>query len=84
MPKHVHQPDNRGDVPTLNDNAQAAAKLRMGTNKWYRIRYQIEHVTLDGRDYWTDAALLKFIHTKTVKPPKLKRRHRDLVDEVRS
>jgi hypothetical protein len=68
MPKHVQQPDDLGDFLRLNDNAQSAAKLRMGTNKWYRKRDEIEHIEIDARRYWTDEALLKFAKKNTVKP----------------
>ena len=70
MPKIVDAPSS-GELPglpRLNDSEKSRKFLRMGQGKWRKHKHKIECVRIDGRDFYTDEALLKFVREQTIRP----------------
>ena len=61
--------DQRRGVPTLNDGQTARKKLRIGHNTWNHIQYEIAHVRIGQRRYFTDEALAAYVARCTHEPP---------------
>jgi hypothetical protein len=65
MPRIVEQPDELGDFPRMNCEDLSRRKVKVGVNKWYQIRDEIDHVKIGARRFYTDDALRAYLRRKT-------------------